>query len=605
MKDNIKVVPDTSVVIDARLSNLVEEGKLVNPHIILSEFVLEEIRAQASRGKEIGFEGLDEIRKWRELEEEGKVTFEKQGRRQTTEEIKLAKYGRVDALIADMAKENNAVLCTSDLVQAKVAEAEGVEVQYFEPYEEERKMSVDDLLTDDTMSLHLKEGCRPQAKRGHPGEFKLEYIQDEILTKEDMEAIIREINDAARYENDSFVEFDHHEASVIQLGRKRIAIARPPFSDGLEVTVVRPIVSATLDDYELADELRDRFAEQAEGILIAGPPGSGKSTFAAALAEFYHGTGKIVKTFESPKDLQVSNEITQYGALKGDFVKSSDILLLVRPDYTVYDEVRKTKDFRVFSDMRLAGVGMIGVTHATKPIDAIQRFIGRVEMGMIPHVIDTIAYIKEGRVDTVYKLQLVVRTPHGMTEDDLARPLIEVTNFGTGKCEYEIYSYGEENVIVPIGEQEKKKSAMRTHAEDNLKHVLKKYDKDVEVEFVSDNKAVVRVDNEVIPRLIGKKGKVISKIEDDLGVRIDVQPKTATTGKNINLDVGETGAYIVLNTGKEYKGKNIDVFVDDELLFSATVGRSGEIRVSKDSEIGESLLNAVVNKKNLKAFFSN
>ncbi len=38
---------------------------------------------------------------------------------------------------------------------------------------------------------------------------------------------------------------------------------------------------------------------------------------------------------------------------------SADILLLVMPDYTIYDEVRKTRDFQVFADMRLAGVGMI------------------------------------------------------------------------------------------------------------------------------------------------------------------------------------------------------------------------------------------------------
>ena len=40
--------------------------------------------------------------------------------------------------------------------------------------------------------------------------------------------------------------------------------------------------------------------------------------------------------------------------------KTADILLLVRPDFTIYDELRKTKDFRIFADIRLAGVGMIG-----------------------------------------------------------------------------------------------------------------------------------------------------------------------------------------------------------------------------------------------------
>ena len=50
---------------------------------------------------------------------------------------------------------------------------------------------------------------------------------------------------------------------------------------------------------------------------------------------------------ESPRDLQVGPEITQYTKLKGSFANTADMLLLVRPDYTIFDEVRKTEDFLV------------------------------------------------------------------------------------------------------------------------------------------------------------------------------------------------------------------------------------------------------------------
>ena len=83
---------------------------------------------------------------------------------------------------------------------------------------------------------------------------------------------------------------------------------------------------------------------------------------------------------ESPRDLQVPAEITQYSPLNGRMEDTADLLLLVRPDYTIYDEVRKTGDFLIFADMRLAGVGMIGVVHATRAVDAIQRLIGRVNL---------------------------------------------------------------------------------------------------------------------------------------------------------------------------------------------------------------------------------
>ena len=74
------------------------------------------------------------------------------------------------------------------------------------------------------------------------------------------------------------------------------AIARPPFSDGIEITVVRPVAKLTIDDYKLSDKLKDRLTKRVDGVLIAGPPGSGKSTFAASIAEFFESQGKIVKT---------------------------------------------------------------------------------------------------------------------------------------------------------------------------------------------------------------------------------------------------------------------------------------------------------------------
>jgi len=115
-----------------------------------------------------------------------------------------------------------------------------------------------------------------------------------------------------------------------------------------------------------------------------------------------------------------------------------DILLLSRPDYTIFDEMRNTEDFKLFADMRLSGVGMIGIVHATNPIDAIQRFIGRVEMGVIPQVIDTVVFIKNGQIQKVLSLKMTVKVPSGMTEADLARPVVVVTDFETEKLMFQI-----------------------------------------------------------------------------------------------------------------------------------------------------------------------
>ena len=37
-----------------------------------------------------------------------------------------------------------------------------------------------------------------------------------------------------------------------------------------------------------------------------------------------------------------------------------------------------------------------------------------------------------------------------MMEQDLARPVVEIKDFFSKETEYEIYSYGEENVIIPL-----------------------------------------------------------------------------------------------------------------------------------------------------------
>jgi len=121
-----KIVPDTSILISKKLTELIDKGKLKKIKILIPEFVIGELQAQANKGKEIGFLGLEEIKELRKR----KIKIEFVGRKATIEEIKLAKKGRIDALIREVAKQYKATLYTRDLVQALVAEVFGTKVVY-------------------------------------------------------------------------------------------------------------------------------------------------------------------------------------------------------------------------------------------------------------------------------------------------------------------------------------------------------------------------------------------------------------------------------------------------------------------------------------------
>jgi len=588
-----KIVVDTSILIDGYISKNLEKFKDLK-EIVIPVAVLDELQNQASKGRKVGFDGLEEIKR---LREKFNITFF--GERPSLEDIKLAKSGRIDAIIRDVAKKLNLPLITSDYVQALVGEAEGIKVIYISP--EVKEPSFLKYFDDQTMSVHLKENCYPYAKKGKPGNFELVKLEERILTREELEEMIKEIIEFTRKDENSSFEIVKESALVIQMRNFRIAIAKPPFSDGIEITIVKPIVKLSLEDYNISQKLLKRFEEKAEGIIICGPPGSGKSTFCASLVEFYLKKGKIVKTLESPRDLLVPDEVTQYTKLEGSFEKVVDILLLVRPDYTAFDEIRTTKDFEIFADLRLAGIGMIGVVHASSPLDAIQRFLTRYELGMLPHIVDTIIFIKDGEIKKVYTLEIKVKVPTGMTEQDLARPVVEVRDFETGKLEYEIYSYGEENVVVPI--KEEKENPLLKLAKERILQIVRKYDENAEVEFLNENKILLKVDNEKIPKIIGKERKNIKKLEKKLGLSIDVEPKIPSLGKKIDFIISETGNSIEIKFLENVALKNVRFYHNDEFLFSAIVGKNNSVKIAKDSEIGKKLIRSIAKGEKIEAFY--
>jgi len=526
------------------------------------------------------------------------------GAHPTSDDIRMAGAGRIDAIIKDVAQQHQAILYTSDHVQHLVAQAEGLESVFVKPISKNLILEFLKFFDSETMSVHLKENMPPMAKKGKPGSFILTKLSDEILTKEYLQFIFSQILETTIISDSSVVEISKTGASVIQCGDYRVATTQTPFSEAFEITIVHPIVKLTLGDYDISEELMKRFSDRSEGIIISGPPGSGKSTLASSLANFYNSTGKIVKTFESPRDLQVDPGITQYTKLDGSFDNSADILLLVRPDYTIFDEVRRKEDFRTFADLRLTGVGMVGVVHANSPLDAIQRFIGKIELGIIPNVIDTVVFVKDGQIGKIYDLELVVKVPTGMTESDLARPVIEIRNFADNVLEHEIYTFGEENVIVPVSKRTKKVGIEKL-AEDKIRDIFRKFDPRVEVEILTDNRVKVLVDKQSMASIIGKGGSNINEIEKLLKIHIDVVEKnlqSSNTSDELTFTFSESKTALLLTVDREYTSMHADIYVHDNYVTSVRIGKKGEIIIPKRSDASRSLMKLASSQNDIQIF---
>jgi len=465
---------------------------------------------------------LKEVSRIKKASDEGIIKLEYIGPSKIGEDEDIYQH------IFELSKQYNAIILISDASKAKFFMAVGAKVKLVSP-SRQRLPKITDYFDEDMMSLHLKESVPPRAKKGRPGDWAYIEIDDKPISREEIQDLIDEIIDYAKTDPESFIEIDERGVTIVQLKDYRILIAKPPFSDGYEITVVRPIRKLRIEDYNLPPELIRRLRERAEGILIAGAPGEGKSTFSQSLAEFYREMGKVVKTIESPRDLQLPMDITQYSKTYGDDKTLHDILLLSRPDYTIFDEMRTTEDFKLYVDLRLAGVGMIGVVHATRPIDAIQRFIERVELGMIPSVLDTVIFIKGGRVVKVYEISMVAKVPHGLTREDLARPVVEVRDFFTKKVEYEFYVFGKRIFVIPVGRERYREEYGEeiytpTSMEEKIKKELGDIGEEFEIRIVSNKEAVIYVPPwgyREVKKALRRKSRIIKR---KYGIKVDIEP---------------------------------------------------------------------------------
>jgi ATPase len=641
---------------------MIKAGEYKGATIIIPEATIAELEAQANNGREIGFSGLNELQSLCKMAEEKTIELKFSGIRPTLEQVKLASGGEIDSMIRGIAIENKARFITSDFVQAEVARAKGLDVIYLKPQLGGfGPLAIDQFFDEHTIAVYLKERIAPTAKKGTISDMRLVKIRDQPTSEYELRAMAQEILERAKRDPDGFIEVEKRGITVVQIGSMRIAIARRPFSDGMEITAVRPIVDVTIKDYTKSDMIIKRITSEKRGLIIAGSPGSGKTTLAQSVATYLSDSGYVVKTMEAPRELQVPDQITQYTALDGSMANTADVLLLVRPDFVIFDELRKNEDFNVFGDMRLAGLGMVGVIHANGVRDAIQRFSNRVDFSVLSQVVNTIIFVKQGIINKVYDIDFTIKVPTGMAGEINIRPVTTVTDIETGQLVLDVFRYDGETIVMPViagaptpaaapatpvkspqvqhigqpvisspqpmrtptpvaPQQEAAKKEMDEHpgwklTEKDIQREIGRYTEGfIEVLMVSDTKAIVYIDDKDVPAAIGKGGKNISAIVNKIGIGIDIKPRLVFDRQQMQgqpqraEEEMNLGGGVMIQTDKkqltiiapEQSGKIVDVFAGKEYLFTATVNDLGEIHLAKNSSIAQEMIKRYQNSEIIK-----
>lgn len=130
-----RYVIDTSAIINKFLPLLMKKG--MSGKLFVPNAVMAELENLANKGREEGFIGLEEIAKLHKTNKKFKIYF--YGLRPSEHQIKFAKSGEIDALIRGVAMQTHSTLITSDLVQAKSAQAYNLSVIYLRPKEKPKK----------------------------------------------------------------------------------------------------------------------------------------------------------------------------------------------------------------------------------------------------------------------------------------------------------------------------------------------------------------------------------------------------------------------------------------------------------------------------------
>ena len=129
----MKYVPDSSVLINGQFLKYLSKQSDISS-IILSRVVLAEIENMANQAKATGMVALEEFKLIKDFCAKNGVEIIIDGSRPTVYQIRDAPGGELDAKIRELAEEYQAILVTSDRIQAEMGEVEMITVVYLKEH---------------------------------------------------------------------------------------------------------------------------------------------------------------------------------------------------------------------------------------------------------------------------------------------------------------------------------------------------------------------------------------------------------------------------------------------------------------------------------------
>ena len=121
---------------------------------------------------------------------------------------------------------------------------------------------------------------------------------------------------------------------------------------------------------------------------------------------------------------------------------------------------------------------------------------------------------------------MTVKPPTGMQEE-LARPVIEVVEFPSGKLTHEMFAFGSEIAVAPLEARAATNdlAPVRAMAKDRIVETVRQWvGVECQVRFSSDTSAVIYAPSNMISTLVGRGGENVKQLQNELGgMRLSIE----------------------------------------------------------------------------------